>query len=102
MTLDTRTAVLQALMSKEGYGLEIIDRVREMTKGKVVLMQGRVYPLLRDLEAEGLLRSFDGPPLAERGGRPRRYYELTAEGRRVARQEAAALVGLLKPALGIA
>jgi PadR family transcriptional regulator PadR len=102
MTLDTRTAVLQALMSKEGYGLEIIDRVREMTKGKVVLMQGRVYPLLRDLEAEGLLRSYDGPPLAERGGRPRRYYELSAEGRRVARQEAAALVGLLKPALGIA
>jgi PadR family transcriptional regulator PadR len=100
--LDTRTAILQALISKEGYGLELIDRVRDMTKGKVVLLQGRVYPLLRELEREGLLRSYDGPPLAERGGRPRRYYELTAEGRRVARQEAAAIAGLLKPALGIA
>lgn len=98
--LDTRTALLQALISKEGYGLELIERVRTLTKGKVSLLQGRVYPLLRELEDAGLLRSYNGDPLPERGGRPRRYYELTAEGRRVARAEAAAISGLLQPALG--
>jgi len=98
--LDTRTAILQALMKGESYGLEVIARVHEMTGGKIKLLQGRVYPVLRELEAEGLLRSYDGDPLPERGGRPRRYYELTAEGRRAATAEAKAIAGLLKPALG--
>jgi PadR family transcriptional regulator PadR len=97
--LDTRTALLQALISEEGYGLELIERVKERTKGKVILMQGRVYPLLRELERGGLVTSYDGPRLAERGGRPRRYYKLTAEGRRIARQEATAIAALLRPAL---
>lgn len=100
--LDTRTALLQALISKEGYGLELIERVRTLTQGKVTLLQGRVYPLLRDLERDGLLRSYEGNPLPERGGRPRRYYELTAEGRRIARDEATAISILLQPALGSA
>src|SRR5688572_4281152 len=100
--LDTRTALLQALISGDSYGLELIDRVKAATKGQIVLQQGRVYPLLRELERQGLLRSYDGDPLQDRGGRPRRYYELTAEGRRVARQEAKALLGLLQPARGIA
>ena len=93
--VETRTAVLQALLKGESYGLELIDRVKDATKGKLVLFQGRVYPVLRQLESEGLLKSFDGEPVTQRGGRPRRYYELTAEGRRVARQEATALSGLL-------
>jgi PadR family transcriptional regulator PadR len=100
--LDTRIALLQALISGESYGLEIIERVKSLTKGRVLMMQGRVYPVLRELESEGLLESFDGDPLPERGGRPRKYYRLTAEGRRVARQDAAAIVGLLKPGLGMA
>jgi PadR family transcriptional regulator len=86
-------------MKGESYGLEVIERVREMTGGKVKLMQGRVYPILRELEADGFIRSYNGAPLQERGGRPRRYYEITAEGRRVATAEAKAIAGLLKPAL---
>jgi PadR family transcriptional regulator PadR len=99
--VDTRVAILQALMKGESYGLEVIERVREMSGGKIKVLQGRVYPVLRELEAEGLLRSFDGEPVAERGGRPRRYYELTAEGRRAATSDARAIAGLLKPALGV-
>lgn len=98
--IETRTALLQALMKKPSYGLELIDLVRDMTGGKVRIVQGRVYPVLRSLEADGLLRSWDGDPVPERGGRPRRYYELTAEGRRVATGEAKAIAALLKPALG--
>jgi PadR family transcriptional regulator, regulatory protein PadR len=100
--LDTRLALLQALVSGDSYGLALIDHVRAATRGKVVLRQGRVYPVLRELEREGLVRSYDGEAMPERGGRPRRYYALTAEGRRTALREAKALVGLLKPALGVA
>lgn len=101
-SFDTKTALLQALVKGDNYGLALIDLVREMTNGEVTILQGRVYPVLRELEAEGLAESYDGDPLAERGGRPRRYYRLTAAGQRAAREQARALYGLLKPALGVA
>jgi PadR family transcriptional regulator PadR len=81
---DKRTSILQALIVKEGYGLELIERVKALTNGRVVLVQGRVYGLLRGLERDGLIRSYDREAVLERGGRPRRYYELTEKGRRVA------------------
>lgn len=92
--------MLQALVQGESYGLALIERVRTNTNGVLRIQQGRVYPTLRALEAEGLLESYDGDPLPERGGRPRRYYKLTAEGLRAARQDARAIAGLLKLALG--
>jgi PadR family transcriptional regulator, regulatory protein PadR len=98
--LITRTAILQALIGGDAYGLEIIDRVKVATRGEVLLMQGAVYPVLRQLETEGMLSSYEGERTAERGGRPRRYYRITAQGRKVAQREAGALIGLLRPALG--
>ena len=92
--ITARAALLQVLIGRPGFGLELIDRVKERTGGAVVLGQGSVYPALRDLEDEGLARSYDGDPLPERGGRPRRYYELTAKGRRVAMGQSAAVLGL--------
>jgi PadR family transcriptional regulator PadR len=96
--ITARTAILTVLISGESYGLEIIGRVRDRTNGAIVLNEGSVYPALKAMEREGLLRSFEGEPLAERGGRPRRYYALTAEGLRVAKEQQTALIGLLKPA----
>jgi PadR family transcriptional regulator PadR len=46
-----------------------------------------MYPLLRALEREGFLSSFEGETVPERGGRPRIYYELTGMGRRAAFDE---------------
>jgi PadR family transcriptional regulator PadR len=96
--VTTRMAILAVLISGKSYGLEVIDRVRDQTKGALVLDVGNVYPVLRAMEREGLLRSVDGEKMLDRGGRPRRYYELTAEGRRVATAQPTALIGLLLPA----
>jgi PadR family transcriptional regulator PadR len=99
--VNAKAALLQALVQGKGFGLELIDRVAERTKGRIKLGQGSVYPALRDLEDEGLVKSWDGEPIPERGGRPRRYYELTAEGRRAAFDQREAVVGLfgnLRPA----
>jgi len=87
-----------SLIGGRGFGLEIIQRVRERSNGKILLNEGSVYPALKALEKEGLLRSYDGEPMPERGGRPRRYYELTGEGRRVATEQRTALLNLLQPA----
>lgn len=79
-----QAVLLQTLLSGPGYGLELIDRVKTQTKGHIQLNQGTVYPLLREMEAEGLLDSYEGDPLPERGGRRRRYYKVTPEGMQVA------------------
>lgn len=96
--VTARAAILTILISGKSYGLEIIEKVRERTQGAIVLNEGSVYPTLKLMERQGLLRSFDGEPMPERGGRPRRYYELTGEGRRVATEQRTALLGLLRPA----
>jgi PadR family transcriptional regulator len=93
--VSPRTAILMALIQGKGYGLELIDRVKAKTRGSVVLHQGSVYPLLRDLEADGFLKSWNESGGDERGGRPRRFYELTAEGRRAAFDEKKTLTALL-------
>ena len=96
--ISARTAILMSLIGGRGFGLEIIQRVRERSNGKIVLNEGSVYPALKALERDWLLRSYDGEPMPERGGRPRRYYELTGEGRRVATEQRTALLNLLQPA----
>jgi PadR family transcriptional regulator PadR len=87
LRISPKTALLQALISGEGYGLELIQRVKDRTNGELTFPQGTIYPALRDLERDGLVESFEGESLPERGGRPRIYYRLTGEGRRVAFEE---------------
>lgn len=97
--ISAKAALLQALVTKPGYGLDLIERVKQRTNGALVLGQGSIYPALRALEREGLLRSWDGETTPERGGRPRRYYELTAEGRRAATRDQAVLAAFSVPVL---
>lgn len=98
--MSTRTAILSVLLQDRSFGLELIEKVRARSEGKIVLDEGSVYPALKALEREGLVRSFEGEPLPERGGRPRRYYELTGEGRRAALERKRAVPGGLPRPLG--
>jgi PadR family transcriptional regulator PadR len=86
MRIDPETALLQALLDGPGYGLELIERVKDKTQGRVTLQMGNTYPVLRALEREGLLESYRGESVPERAGRPRIYYRLTGEGLRAARE----------------
>jgi DNA-binding PadR family transcriptional regulator len=66
--------VLQALAAGHRYGFDIMRATR--------LPSGTVYPLLRRLEFNGLVRSrWERAKSAHAEGRPRRrYYESTARG----------------------
>lgn len=97
MTLlnSNQTALLAALMDgQQRYGLELADRVRDRTNGDVVLGQGTLYPALRALERDGFVTSAEGPPMPERGGRPRVFYKITGEGRQAAEQQRSSWAGL--------
>jgi DNA-binding PadR family transcriptional regulator len=97
-TVDTRFAVLQALIPGESYGRDIIERVRQATSGTVRLLQGQVYPALARMARVGLVVSHNRKtPYGI--GRPRRCYRLTTKGRRMANDQARAVYALLRPAL---
>ncbi len=74
-----RGVVVLAVLSqlgKEEYGYSLLKLLSD--KGLAV-DQGTLYPLLRRLEAQGLLES--AWKIEE--GRPRRYYVISSEGQRL-------------------
>lgn len=60
------------------YGYQIAKLLDDYSGEASFMKQGALYPVLRSLEAGGLLDSKVEPSVS---GPPRRYYEVTAEGR---------------------
>ncbi|HEV3137486.1 MAG TPA: helix-turn-helix transcriptional regulator [Pirellulales bacterium] len=99
-------AVLKLLEGGSKYGYELVETLARASQGVLDMGQSTLYPLLYNLEAQGLVRAEwrDGE-----SARPRKYYELTAKGKKrlahdVAQWRAVAGamqgLGVLKPALG--
>jgi PadR family transcriptional regulator, regulatory protein PadR len=61
------------------YGYQIAKLIEARTKDIDIMKQGALYPVLRSLEATGLLESEVEPSVA---GPPRRYYKITDSGRK--------------------
>jgi PadR family transcriptional regulator PadR len=60
------------------YGYQIAKRLQDLASGNPLVKQGALYPVLRQLSANGLLASRIVPSYA---GPPRRYYRITEAGR---------------------
>src|SRR5712692_3743300 len=86
--------VLLALMrlGENAYGVPIAREIEE-TSGRDVAL-GSVYLALERLEEKGLVSSELGEPTAERGGRAKRYFHVTARGLRDVRDTRRALTKL--------
>ncbi len=61
------------------YGVPIVDEIERRTGRSVA--RAAVYVTLRRLEKKGLLESWMGEPLDERGGKARRMVRVRPEGR---------------------
>lgn len=80
-SLTARGALLQVLARGPGFGAELVVRLKDITAGGVTIGYSSVYPPLRELEIDGLVRSFADPhPETKYGGHPRRFFELTELG----------------------
>jgi PadR family transcriptional regulator PadR len=66
------------------YGVSIAQTLDEASGQETAVAS--VYAALQRLEAKGLVRTRLGDPTPERGGRAKRFAEITAAGRRQARQ----------------
>ena len=62
------------------YGYQIAKQLEETGEGVLSGKQSALYPVLRNLDAGGLLASLVEPSTS---GPPRRYYRITPLGRRV-------------------
>jgi len=62
----------------DAYGVPIARELEE-TSGREVLL-GSVYAALERLEAKRLVKSRVGEPTSERGGRAKKYFQITARG----------------------
>jgi len=60
------------------YGYQIAKLLEDYSGDTSFMKQGALYPVLRSLEGSGLLDSKVEPSVS---GPPRRYYEITAEGK---------------------
>lgn len=81
--------LLATLRVDQTYGVQIAREV-ERTTGRRVLM-GAAYTALDRLEQRGLVSSTLGDPTPERGGRAKRYFEVTPNGLEAVRQTRQAL-----------
>jgi DNA-binding PadR family transcriptional regulator len=68
--------LLAALEARSMHGYALIEYVRETSGGQFDYAEGTIYPALRRLEDDGLVRS----GWNDSSGRRRRVYELSAKG----------------------
>ena len=70
--------ILRLLRTREMYGYELVQAIREQTNEAIHLSEGVVYPTLHALEIEGALKSRRKAV----NGRSRVYYAITKHGSR--------------------
>ena len=76
--------VLSILSEGDNYGYAIIQRVKELSGGKIAWTDGMLYPVLHWLEDQRLVRS---RWTKSESGRKRKYYSLQRDGRQALRQQ---------------
>ena len=81
MNAGIASLVLLSVLEKSSepmYGYQIAKLLEEFSGDASFMKQGALYPVLHSLENSGLLESNVEPSVS---GPPRRYYEITSEGR---------------------
>ena len=73
-----------ATVDGDAYGFSVNQEITTQTKRSVRLNQ--VHASLQRLEDKGMVRSKMSEPTAERGGRRRRVFTITAYGRQTLRE----------------
>jgi DNA-binding PadR family transcriptional regulator len=68
------------ILFDEAYGVSVKKEIESRLKRKVSV--GALQTALRRLEDKGYLKSREGEATEERAGRPKKYFQITAYGRR--------------------
>jgi DNA-binding PadR family transcriptional regulator len=90
--------ILVALADRDRHGYSILQDIAARTEGRIRLSPSTLYSAIRRLLEDGLIEELDERPDPKHDDERRRYYRLTAQGRKVAVEEARRLERLLKDA----
>ena len=71
--------ILKALSLQPIHGYGILVRIQQLSKERLQIQQGSLYPALYRLESRGLVRAEWGE---SENGRKAKFYQLTPAGRR--------------------
>jgi len=69
-----------AILHKDAYGVSIKEEIESRLDRDVSM--GALHAALVRLEDKGYIKSFSGETTEDRAGRPRRYFQITALGRK--------------------
>jgi DNA-binding PadR family transcriptional regulator len=78
MAASSTPIVLAILSEEDSYGYAIIQRVRELSGGRMEWTDGMLYPVLHRLERLGHVKARWE---VSESGRRRKYYRITSQGR---------------------
>jgi DNA-binding PadR family transcriptional regulator len=95
MLSDLAFHVLLSLGEGPSHGYAIGKAIEEQSGGRLDPTTGALYQALRRMTEDGLITEVDGPKDVDAR---RRYFTLTAQGKRAAAAEAARLDGLVRTA----
>ena len=82
---ETEILIASAISGKELYGLQIVDEVLALTRGKRRISLGGLYTTLHRMESKKLVTSRWGETVDDRQGARRRYYKIAGLGARAPR-----------------
>ena len=74
---STVPLVLSVLVQGENYGYALIQRVRELSEGRIEWTEGMLYPVLHWMQKEKLI---EAEWREAETGRKRKYYRIRKEG----------------------
>jgi PadR family transcriptional regulator PadR len=69
-----------AVLYKDAYGVSIKNEIESRLSRNVSM--GALHTALVRLEDKGYIKSFDGESTEERAGRPKKYFQITALGKK--------------------
>ena len=78
MAASSTPIVLAILSEGDSYGYAIIQRVRELSNGRIEWTDGMLYPVLHRLERLGYVKA---QWRVADTGRDRKYYRITPDGK---------------------
>ena len=83
--------VLVTLSVEERHGYGIVTDIAERTDGRIELVPGNLYSVLRRLMGDGVIDEAERRPVPGKEDERRRYYKITPFGRQVLVAETARL-----------
>lgn len=90
--------ILLAISDGARHGYAIIKEVEVRSQGDVMLSTGTLYAAIKRLLGDGLIQETDSGKAMVNVDERRRYYRLTALGRKVARAEVNRMIELVNVA----